>query len=111
MEPLTLAILEELKIALKSFGTYTFDDKGPMEVMGMKGHAISLRDMPAEGAAMVIFELARSKKHSGRPMAVASDLVSMLDDWDELCDIPGILDVMDRQDPGKGCFEGLLALK
>jgi len=90
MNGLTKECLTELGVALKRFGTYSFDDKGPYEVMDVESLARKLRVMPVAEATTVLLELAASTEHEGRGNSLASVLVGELDDWDELFENPSI---------------------
>jgi len=94
-------VIKELGEALKLFGTYSFDDKGPHEVMSITPFVNELRAMPAVDAAATIIEIAKVKKHGGRALQVAENLVHGLDDWDELFALPGIEDIYNGDPPGK----------
>jgi hypothetical protein len=93
MNELTNECLTELSVALKQFGTYSFDDKGPYEVMDVESLARKLRGMPVAEVTTVLLELAASPEHNGRGNSLASVLVSELDDWDELLEHPDIAEM------------------
>ncbi len=93
MNELTKECLTELGVALKQFGTYSFDDKGPYEVMDVESLARKLRVMPVAEATTVLLELAASPEHKGRGNSLASTLVGELDDWEELLDHPDIAEM------------------
>lgn len=101
MNELSQQILEALKDALRQFGTYSFDDKGPNEVMDIDEFVEHLRVLPPTEAAMVLIEVATSKKHKGRGLQVAMCIVLELQDWDDLFAIPGIDDILNGDLPGK----------
>jgi hypothetical protein len=93
MNKLTKECLTELDVALKRFGTYSFDDKGPYEVMDVESLARKLRVMPVAEATTVLLELAASPEHKGRGNSLASVLVGELEDWDELFEHPDIAEM------------------
>ena len=93
MNELTKECLTELGLALKLFGTYSFDDKGPHEVMDIAALGEKFRAAPAEKAAEVLVELAASPEHDGRGNWLASTLVGEMEDWDELFEQPGIEEI------------------
>lgn len=97
-DALAARIINELGVALKQFGTYAFDDKGPHEVMGFEMTA-ELRKLPAAEAAAVLTMVATSKKYKGRGLQVASCIVCDLQDWDELFEQPGIDNLLDGELP------------
>ena len=93
MNELTKECLTELGLALKQFGTYSFDDKGPHEVMYIDPLLAKFRVLPATEAARVLVELSESPEHSGRGNYLASTLVGEMEDWDELFEQPGIEEI------------------
>ena len=93
MNELTNECLTELGVALKRFGTYSFDDKGPSEVMDIDRLVRKLRVMPVAEATSVLLELASCNEYDGRSNELASVLVSELDDWDELLKHPDIAEM------------------
>ena len=93
MNELTNECLTELGLALKQFGTYSFDDKGPHEVMDIDPLLSKFRVLPATEAARVLVELSESHEHSGRGNYLASALVGEMEDWDELFEQPGIEEI------------------
>ena len=93
MNELTNECLTELGVALKRFGTYSFDDKGPSEVMDIDRLVGKLRVMPVAEATTVLLELAASPEHKGRGNSLASTLVGELEDWDELFENPDIAEM------------------
>lgn len=79
-------ILNQMRTALKEFGEYAFEDKGPDEVMAIQPIVDALKSMPAAEARTVLEEV-----HDGGDggYALASYLVVSLDDqpeewWDTL---------------------------
>lgn len=101
MNDLSISILGTLGTALKTFGTYAFDDKGPNEVMEISDCVDDLRKLTPTEAALVLIEVATSKKHKGRGLQVAMSIVLELQDWDDLFAIPGIDDILNGELPGK----------
>ncbi len=95
MDPVTKEILTELGKGLKRFGTYTFDDKGADEVMRLEPFVEQLQAMPAPAAAEILFELADADDYEGRGHALASCLISYMQEWDELFDVAGIPELWD----------------
>jgi hypothetical protein len=93
MTELTNECLTELGVALKRFGTYSFDDKGPYEVMDIDPLLRKLRVMPVAEATAVLLELAASREHEGRGNSLAHALVGELEDWDELFAHPAIAEM------------------
>jgi hypothetical protein len=98
-------VIKELGKALKMFGTYSFDDKGPDEVMNIEQFVTELETMPVADAAVAILEIATMKYSNGRTLRVAEYLVQRLEEnekfFDELVKVPGIEDVYNGDPPGK----------
>lgn len=90
MNELTKECLTELGVGLKLFGTYSFDDKGPSEVMEIEPLVAKFRVLDATEAARVLVELSKSPEHDGRGNYLASALVGEMEDWDELFEQSGI---------------------
>jgi hypothetical protein len=93
MNELTNECLAELGWALKRFGTYSFDDKGPSEVMDIDRWVEKLRGMPVAEATTVLLELASCNEYDGRSNELARALVGELEDWDELFENPDIAEM------------------
>lgn len=86
-------ILDELQSALKEFGTYSFDDKGPDEVMNLLPIITELKSLTAKQAGLILKEVASSKNERGKRLAesLVSDLDRMPDEWfDELLEVSGL---------------------
>lgn len=56
-------ILEKLDEALKKFGTYSFDDKGPDEVMDIDSIVKQLKILTPEQAGSILKEVSSSKSY------------------------------------------------
>lgn len=65
----------EIKKALKEFGTYSYNDKGPDEVMDMSTHINKLKALPVEECKSVLLELAEGDRYE--EMFVGSVLISL----------------------------------
>jgi hypothetical protein len=76
--------LDELGEALERFGTYSFGDKGPSDVMDIYSLVKKFKKLDPETAGLTICKLAKSKKYQGRPEYVASEILCSLQEWDEL---------------------------
>jgi hypothetical protein len=74
-------ILSKLKEALEKFGTYSFDDKGPDEVMNTQSIINELKTLSSEQAGLILKEVSLSKNERGKRLAEC--LVSGLDDMPE----------------------------
>jgi hypothetical protein len=94
MNNLTTECLTALGDALKQFGEYAFDDKGPHEVMDTDALVLSFRKLPAVEAAKVLLEISNSKKYKGRGSYLASSLVGEMQDWDALFEQEGVEDLL-----------------
>jgi hypothetical protein len=81
--------VKAMKAALKQFGTYTYDDKGPQEVMDIYEQANVFKAAGVEEAAAAFHDLVDSKKDAGRRAVLASAILGELQDWDELWNADG----------------------
>jgi len=79
--------ITELGLALKQFGTYSFDDKGPGEVLDITGLVKSFKNLPAKDAGDTLLALYASPKYDGRPKSLVESLLVDMQDWDELFDV------------------------
>jgi len=87
---------KDLTEALTIFGVYSFDDKGPHEVMDVDALVSMFRKVDVTVAAEALLNLANDKDYEGgRCEVVAMDIVGEMEDWDELFAIKGIEDVYD----------------
>jgi len=84
-------IVKDLVESLVKYGTYSFDDKGPSEVMDINFIASELREMPAKVAGTLMKEVA-AKNIRGEALinCIASCLDDMPDVWfNEMVDVSG----------------------
>ena len=84
-------IVKDLIEALSMFGTYTFDDKGPHEVMDLDYIVGELRELSAKDAGTIMKEVA-AKNDRGQHLIdhIASGLDDMPDAWfNEMLDVSG----------------------
>ena len=72
-------ILKDLDKALKDFGTYTFDDKGPHEVMFIDDFTSRLKALPYKEAAEVLKLVGEGRKDT-RGETLRDTLVGSMDD-------------------------------
>ncbi len=91
--------LSALGEALARFGTYSFDDKGPSEVMRPTVLVDMLRKMSSSDAAQELIDLAVATEYQGRPLQLAEYLVHRLEDWNELFTHPGIVAIYNAEMP------------
>ena len=71
--------------AIKRFGTYHYEDKRSHEIMDLNPILESFKGSNDPAAVLEVLETLDKKK---RNEILVSDLVSSLDDWDELFDNP-----------------------
>lgn len=92
-EKITAGEIEKLmRSAIKEFGRYTWDDKGPREVMDLDSICSRLRALGPAGAADVLKSL-RAKGHKGSKGSsdfeyCFSAIMVHLQDWDEFMNGP-----------------------
>lgn len=84
-------ILALMRSALKEFGTYTYDDKGPHEVMDIDEIAGRIRALGVEEAATLLKALRASGTGKRRAREIErcwSSIMVTLQDWDEFMEGP-----------------------
>lgn len=86
MTALAYECMHALSIALKTFGEYSFEDKGPQEVMNIDELAQRFRANSVDYAAQTFKDILTDKEHGKR---LASAILLQLQDWDELWDKHG----------------------
>ena len=87
--------------ALEQFGKYSWDDKGPCEVMDIEDLCKELKLLGSNQAAAVLEETSTVRKHDGRVQDLVNLLVECyLQDWDELYEQKWIADQV--EDHGLG---------
>jgi hypothetical protein len=77
-------ILEKLNEALTKFGTYSFDDKGPHEVMNIGAISDYIKTLSKEDAVAIIKEVIDVEGYSKRKVladAIVGDCDNMPEDW------------------------------
>lgn len=82
--------LDEIAAAVKQFGTYSYDDKGPGEVMEVYELVRKFRVLDVKAAAHSLRILGNSPRLDGRGERLASCIIGEMEDWDELFEQPGI---------------------
>lgn len=89
-------IKQDIKLALKSFGEYTFFDKGARETMDIDFYIEEFKKMETAQSAKILLEVA--KTDAGRlfvsNILVACQDVPELDDWYEKSEFEQLLDIM-----------------
>jgi len=93
MNKLTEECLTELGLALKRFGTYHYDDKGPHEVMDLEPLIAKFQELTAIEAAEVLREIAASPEYDNRGSFLTETLLGNMEVWEELWEQPGIIDL------------------
>lgn len=76
-------ILEKLAEALTRFGTYSFDDKGPYEVMNIAPIARFVKTLSKEDATKIIKEVIEAEGFSDRNKELANTIAGECDDMPE----------------------------
>ena len=91
LHPLTIKYLDQVYEALNDFGSYTFSDKGPQEVMDTALIEEELRKLEAMEAAVILNELYDANEYTA---LLVEYLFDALDDWDELMVLDNIQDLI-----------------
>lgn len=73
--------MHELAVALKKFGTYSFFDKGPSEVINIDALSSRFRAVGADHATEAFKDILKDKEYGKR---FVSSILVCLQDWDEL---------------------------
>lgn len=84
--PYYIACKEELEQALRLFGEYSFDDKGPHEVIELSNLTAPLKALSPPKAAEAIQEVHQSDESNGRLRDLANGIIEELEDWEEFMD-------------------------
>lgn len=87
------AIIKMMREAIRMFGEYTYDDKGPREVMPLDDICSRLRALGVDQAAKVLKDLRLKGRKSKGSRAYDiercwSAIMVALQDWDEFMDGP-----------------------
>ena len=91
LHPLSNKYLDQVYEALNDFGSYTFSDKGPQEVMDTALIEEELRKLEAMEAAVILNELYDANEYTAM---LVEYLFDALDDWDELMVLDNIQDLI-----------------
>jgi len=91
LHPLSNKYLDQVYEALNDFGSYTFSDKGPQEVMDTALIEEELRKLEAMEAAVILNELYDANEYTA---LLVEYLFDALDDWDELMVLDNIQDLI-----------------
>lgn len=78
-------VISEMKLAIRQFGRYTFDDKGPEEVMDVHNIAGYLKTLAAEDVYNFVKQLRGKTKINSDKERVARSLLVAIDTgpWSE----------------------------
>lgn len=90
--------VSEINDAIEQFGSYSYGDKGPQEVMDLGPLLAELKKMPAQDAAQALRSVAHSKA-KGDPRSLTESLLIDLQDWDALFEQPGVDEMINGQSP------------
>jgi len=91
-EELVKHCLAAIKEAVRQFGSYTYDDKGPREVMEVEEFVHKFRTLDPVIAGNTLLHLA---KRNGRAEMLVSDILCNLQEWDELFEaVPDVGDYL-----------------
>ena len=74
-------IIKQMRKALKAFGSYQFEDKGPEEVMDLEPIVAHIRDLSAADARALLAAVYDDSKHGA---ILATSLVMSLDGENEV---------------------------
>jgi len=82
-------LIDKIDAAIKRFGTYSYDDKGPYEVMNMKEIMIGLQSKPTAEIGKILSEVLDSYPNYGRAHSFVCCVLGELDylpeeEFDEL---------------------------
>jgi hypothetical protein len=91
-EALVKECLAAIKEAVKQFGSYSYDDKGPHEVMDVDVYTDQFRVLDPVIAGNTLLHLA---KRNGRAEMLVSDILCNLQEWDALFEaVPDVGDYL-----------------
>lgn len=84
-------LIEKIDAAIKRFGTYSYDDKGPYEVMNMKEIMTGLQSKPVKEIGKILSEVLDAYPVYGRAHSFVCCVIGELDylpeeEFDELLD-------------------------
>lgn len=74
-----LYIMSEIDKAIKKFGEYSFDDKGPWEVMNFDSIVKDLKDKSMKEIGFILSEVLDHYSNKDRAMSTVSCIISELD--------------------------------
>lgn len=78
--------LSALKVALKKYGTYQFDDKGPREVMDVDSLVAEVREFSSKDAAEAITLIVEGYKKDNRGETLARSILINLQGYEKWLD-------------------------
>ncbi len=91
--------LDELQKAIKRFGEYSFDDKGPNEVMNIGPIVRNIKTLSTEDMIDALITIGSSDVCEGRGFYLASCLVGDMEDIDEIFENISIVKLYNREYP------------
>jgi len=89
-------IVEEIKEAISMFGSYTYGDKGPQEVMDIDSIVDRLKELPVEDIITVLTEV---RQRSGDAEPFLTVVAYSLQEWDD-----PRTDILFESDVFDGCY-------
>ena len=78
--------LSALKVALKKYGTYQFDDKGPSEVIDVDSLVAEVRELSSKDAAEAIKLIVEGHKDCDRGATLARSILGELQGYEKWLD-------------------------
>lgn len=84
-------IMSKIDVAIENFGSYSFDDKGPWEVMNIKSIKKSLSEKSIKEIASILSEVLDNYSNYKRALSVVNCIICEFDnlpedEFDELLD-------------------------
>jgi len=92
ISPAALNLINKIDAAIQKFGTYSYDDKGPYEVMNMKEIMIGLQAKPITEIGKILSEVLDNYPNYGRAHSFVCCVIGELDylpeeEFDKLFDL------------------------
>ena len=91
LHPIAEAMIEDISIALRRFGEYTYCDKGPREVMDLDHWVDRIHELPVDLAQKILLQVAANSR-SGEQLV--SDILIQSQEWDELFENEELAELM-----------------
>lgn len=80
INPISLSIIGKIDDALKQFGSYTFDDKGPYEVMDIGSIVYALKQKEVEEISTILSQILDNYENKKRSSSLVSTIIGELDE-------------------------------